>query len=88
MNQFDKSWEIHDAHGVIFRGRLDEMVYAWDINYLADWAFEKMYGNRNRDPKWIIHEFSRNLKLVQVLYELPCGNGNHNTWLTGTTNNG
>lgn len=74
-------WEIHDDNGVIFKGKQRQMVYAWDINYLADWAFEELYGHTNRDPKWIIKVWHGSLKLVQVIERTNDPQGKNKTWL-------
>lgn len=35
-NCVDENWEIHDANRCILRGTQDEIMFAWNVNYLND----------------------------------------------------
>jgi len=80
-NQFDTGYAILDDNGIIFKGRLDMMVYAWNTNYLADFAFKNIYGHSKRDPKWIIKKYNGDLRLIQIVDKTNDGPGEHKTWL-------
>jgi hypothetical protein len=66
-NWDDKSWEIHDAKGRIFKGNQDDMLLAWNINYLSQKHFKQVYGHTVRKQKWKIKEWHGDLRLIHVI---------------------
>lgn len=75
----DESWEIHDDKGLLLKGTQSEMLYAWEINSLASWAFKEIYGDIPRNPLYIIKEFYGSLKLIHIVSERNLEHRNH-TW--------
>lgn len=77
VNFAKKQWQIHDDNGVLLSGDQSEMLYAWNINCMADWAFKKIYGHTEREDKWRIKEYSGDLRLICVVEHAKFSSGTH-----------
>ena len=70
-------YEIQDDKKVLFRGDPSEIMHIWNTTYLADWAFQEIYGHLDRDANKYIDKWEGRLRIACIIDEIDAGPGSH-----------